>query len=48
MCRAGCMLKKVGKAIMGDKKSPADLRSEMKVAKGGKSIAQRINLGGRY
>ena len=48
MCRAGCMLKKVGKAIMGDKKSPADLRSEMKVAKGGKSVAERINLGGRY
>ena len=33
---------------MGTKKSPADLRAEMNVKKGGKSVAERINFGGRY
>lgn len=48
MCRAGCILKRVKGAIMGTKKSPADLRAEMNVKKGGKSVAERINFGGRY
>lgn len=48
MCRMGCVLKRVKNSIMGNKKSPAELRAEMNVKKGGKSIAQKINLGGRY
>lgn len=48
MCRVGCMLKRMKSAMMGDQKTPSQQRAEMNVKKGSKSVAEKINFGGRY